>query len=179
MSRMLGCHAHGSAWACWQERKSWPLKAVAMAPKFMRIAVDAQNSPPGFCAPTAAVEIRGCRSARSASAAVRQPGEGAQLATASVGKDSARRMVRIAKERIVWEQTIRYVYICLDSVFGHWSPQCVRKLPFSALNYCAAHTINPSTIATSVVAMSRVRRVKCQRIHAAAKRKPANAARSQ
>jgi hypothetical protein len=33
MSRILGCHAHGSAWDWCDSRKSWPLKAVAMATK--------------------------------------------------------------------------------------------------------------------------------------------------
>ena len=28
-----GCHAHGSAWACWHPSETWPLKAVAMALK--------------------------------------------------------------------------------------------------------------------------------------------------
>src|SRR6476620_7716452 len=33
MSPMMGCHAHGLAWACSHLHKTWPLKAVAMAPK--------------------------------------------------------------------------------------------------------------------------------------------------
>jgi hypothetical protein len=60
----------------------------------------AQNSPPVFCAARAGARgSRICRPVRSASAAVRKPREGAQLANASVGKNSAKRVVRIAKER--------------------------------------------------------------------------------
>jgi hypothetical protein len=31
MTKVVWCHAHGSAWAC--SKKAWLLKSVAMAPK--------------------------------------------------------------------------------------------------------------------------------------------------
>ncbi len=81
----------------------------------------AHNSLPAFCAVrTAAQRFEDCRSVRTASATVRQSGEGAQLATASVGTDSARRVVRIAKERIVCESAYP---ICIHLSSCHFWPR--------------------------------------------------------
>src|SRR4029079_10104638 len=38
ISRLLGCHAHGSAWACSHSRETWPLQTVAMAPTHAKIS---------------------------------------------------------------------------------------------------------------------------------------------
>jgi hypothetical protein len=146
MSRILRCHAHGSAWACWDSRKSWPLKAVAMAPEvhlkrshyedaayrrtqFSCVLPCCAQLPPRHSAQHGQpFRFEDYQSARIASAAVRKPEESARLATASAGKDSACRVVRIAKERIVWEPAYP-IYIHLSStIFGRRSLQRVREI---------------------------------------------------
>jgi hypothetical protein len=64
-------------------------------------------------------------SGRTATAAVRKPWEGAQLAIASVRENSAREWFELPKSESFGSELTRLVYICLQAVLGQNNLKCV------------------------------------------------------